>query len=248
MFQEKNVVVTGAGKGVGRALALGFAREGATVLVHYGHNEAGARSAVKEILQAGGKAFAVKADFQHVEELEYLVQQASERLGSIDVWINNAGASANSSERLGHSPLDIFQDLINVDVRGTWWCSRQIHPLMRENSSIITLGWDGALAGGKGLQSELYALSKGAVMSLTRCLAQEYAPRVRVNCIVPGFIENDWSSSLNESTLARFSSQIPLQRWGNPSDIVNLALFLSSPLSSYITGQLFLINGGHIMH
>jgi 3-oxoacyl-[acyl-carrier protein] reductase len=118
---------------------------------------------------------------------------------------------------------------------------------MRDGGCILTTGWDHALDGAPGLPSQMYAISKGAIMSLTRCLAVEFAPRIRVNCIAPGHIENEWSQSLSATARKKASENIPLKRWGTPDDILGTALFLASPAASFITGQTILVNGGEIM-
>ncbi|HEY4384696.1 MAG TPA: SDR family oxidoreductase, partial [Ktedonobacteraceae bacterium] len=228
-------------------LALGFAKQGARVLVHYGHAQAGAEAVVRQIREGGGSAQMIQADLGKTEAVRDLVSQAYEQLGKIDVWINNAGASANSRETAGMSEVEIFERLMQVDVLGTWLCSREVAPYMNDGGCILTTGWDAALSGAKGLPSQIYAMSKGAIISLTRCLALEYAPRLRVNCIAPGYVENEWSQELSEKTRQRLQQANPLQRLGTPEDIVETALFLASPAAAFITGQIILVNGGEVM-
>ena len=247
MFKGKNVVVTGSGRGIGRALALGFAAREATVLLHYGHARQQAEETVRQINAAHGQAILAQADLSKPGEATRLVMQAREKLGSIDVWINNAGASANSEEIRGLSEEEAFERLMAVDVRGTWRCSRDVTAYINTGGSILTIGWDHALDGAPGLASQLYAMSKGAIISLTRCLAQELAPRVRVNCIAPGAIENEWSLGRSQSFRKRVEEGIPMKRWGTPGDIVEAALFLASPAASFITGQVLLVDGGDVM-
>jgi 3-oxoacyl-[acyl-carrier protein] reductase len=189
----------------------------------------------------------IQADLGKTEAVRDLVSQAYEQLGKIDVWINNAGASANSRETAGMSEVEIFERLMQVDVLGTWLCSREVAPYMNDGGCILTTGWDAALSGAKGLPSQIYAMSKGAIISLTRCLALEYAPRLRVNCIAPGYVENEWSQELSEKTRQRLQQANPLQRLGTPEDIVETALFLASPAAAFITGQIILVNGGEVM-
>ncbi len=247
MFQNKTVAITGAGRSIGRTLALGFAAQGATVLVHYSHSGQGAEEVVRQIENGGGHAFSVQADLQQPAEVTRLIQDAHARLGLIDVWINNAGASANSEETKGMSEVEIFERIMHVDVMGTWRCCREVEPYMRSGGCILTTGWDRALDGAPGLPNQMYAMSKGAIMSLTRCLAAEFAPRVRVNCIAPGRIENEWAQTLPPTTRAQAAQTIPMKRWGLPEDILNTALFLASPSAGFITGQVILVNGGEIM-
>ncbi len=247
MLQDKTVVVTGAGRSIGRRLALGFAEQGATVLVHYAHSREGAEEVVGEIKEQGGKAILAQADLRQPEEVARLVKEAHSRLGPIDVWINNAGASANSAETQGMSEIEIFERIVGVDVMGTWRCCREVQQYMRAGGCILTTGWDRALDGAPGLPNQMYAISKGAIMSLTRCLATEFAPRVRVNCIAPGRIENEWSQRLSPASRQQAVQDIPMQRWGTPEDILGTALFLASSAASFITGQVILVNGGEIM-
>jgi 3-oxoacyl-[acyl-carrier protein] reductase len=247
MFQNKTVVITGAGRSIGRVLALGFAAQGATVLVHYSHSSQGAEEVVKQIEAGEGHAYLAQADLRQPDEVARLVQDAHTLLGPIDVWINNAGASANSEETKGMSEVEIFERIMHVDVMGTWRCCREVEPFMNVGGCILTTGWDRALDGAPGLPSQMYAMSKGAIMSLTRCLAAEFAPRVRVNCIAPGRIENEWAQTLSSTSRVNAVQSIPLKRWGLPEDILNTALFLASSSAGFITGQVILVNGGEIM-
>lgn len=248
-IQGKNVVITGGGRGIGRALALGFGREGARVLIHYGKSREQAEEVVREIQASGGLADALQADISDSDQATGLVKEAAKRLGEIDIWINNAGASANSAEAGGLNEIQRFERMMRVDVQGTWTCCREVRPYMRPRGCIINIGWDGALSGAAGLTNQLYAMSKGAVISLTRCLAVEYAPDIRVNCIAPGWIENTWAREQASSAFyQRVKESIPLKRWGQAEDIVGVALFLASPAAAYITGQILPVNGGSVRH
>jgi 3-oxoacyl-[acyl-carrier protein] reductase len=246
MFQGKTAVITGAGHGIGRTLALGFAEQGATVEVHYANSEQGANEVAALIQQRGGRALLARADLRQAAEVAHLVEQAHEQLGAIDIWINNAGASANATETRGMSEDDILERLVEVDIMGTWRCCREVERYMSDGGCILNTGWNGALAGAPGFASQMYAISKGAIISLTRCLAVEFAPRIRVNCIAPGYIENDWSRSLSTVTHQRLIHNVPLQRWGTAEDILGTALFLASPAAAYITGQVIVVDGGEV--
>ncbi|HET8840747.1 MAG TPA: SDR family oxidoreductase [Ktedonobacteraceae bacterium] len=247
MFAKQNVVITGAGRGIGRALALAFATHGAQVLVHYGAARTEAEEVVQQIKASGGQAFAFQANLERQEEVLRLVEAAKESFESVDVWINNAGASANSTEAEGLSELARFERMLAVDVLAVWLCCRGIAEYMNEGGCILNLGWNHALNGAPGLVSELYATSKGAVISLTRSLARTYAPRFRVNCIAPGWIENEWALGRSETFRQKVAQSIPMARWGTSSDIVNMALFLASPNASFITGQILVVDGGEVM-
>ena len=247
MFSQTTVVVTGAGRGIGREMALGFARQGASVLVHYGHARREAEDVVRQIEALGGHALLAQADVSVAADVVRLVDEARTKLGPIDVWINNAGASANSAETTGLGAEERFERVMAVDVIGAWNCCRAAAEYMRERGCMLNIGWDHALDGAPGLVSQLYAVSKGAVIAMSRGLAREFAPRVRVNCIAPGWVENDWARSRSESFRKKMEQRIPLGRWGTASDIVAAALFLASPSAAFITGQVLVVDGGEVM-
>ncbi len=246
-LQDKTVVITGAGRSIGQRLALGFAEQGAHVLVHYAHASKGAEAVVNQIRAQGGRADMAQADLQKADDVARLAQEAQSKLGAIDIWINNAGASANSSETRGMTDIEIFERMVGVDIFGTWRGCTEAVPYMRDGGCIITTGWDGALSGYPTFPDQMYAISKGAIMSLTRCLAQQLAPRIRVNCIAPGRIENEWVQTLSKQAKQKAADDIPMKRWGTPDDILGTALFLASPAASFITGQVLLVNGGGVM-
>lgn len=246
-LHKKTVVITGAGRGIGRTLALGFAAQGATVLVHHGHSQQAAEDVVREIEADDGTAMLAQADISDAEDVARLVKDAVNRLGPIDVWINNAGATANTEETVGLSNLDIFERMMAVDVMGTWLCCRAVAPYMSIGGCILTTGWDHALVGAPGMSNQLYSVSKGAVIAMTRGLARELAPQIRVNCIAPGWIDNAWSTNRPSSFRERVAQTIPLKRWGTAGDVLAAALFLSSSSAAFITGQILPVNGGDVM-
>lgn len=248
MFENKQVVITGAGRGIGRELARSFAGQGARVLIHYGHSRTDAEEVVSGIKAAGGQAWLIQADLARKEEALRLVEQTRERLGTVDVWINNAGASANSSEADKLDEIARFERMLAVDVLAAWICARGVADFMAEGGSILNIGWNHALDGAPGFANQLYGASKGAIIALTRSLARTYAPRIRVNCLAPGWVENDWARTRSENFRQRVAREIPLNRWGTPGDIASAALFLCSPAAAFITGQVLPVDGGEVMH
>ena len=244
-MEGKRVLVTGSGTGIGRGVALEFAREGAAVVLHYAHSEAGAASAVDEIRSAGGTAEVFQADLADVEQVQGLASQAIEFLGGLDVLVNNAGITMNKPF-LEVTP-EQFDTLYNVNIRGMYFLTQAAVPTMIEQGSgaVINLTSVHAFAG--MTEHTIYAGTKAAIVGFTRVLALELATKgVRVNAIAPGWIlvENHLKV-LGEFDQQSAGTTIPAGVIGAPHDIGKLALFLASEESRYIVGQTLVIDGGN---
>ena len=243
-MEGKRVLVTGSGTGIGRGVALEFAREGAAVVLHYAHSEAGAASAVDEIRSAGGTAEAFQADLADIEQVRGLASQAVDFLGGLDVLVNNAGITMNKPF-LQVTP-EQFDTLYDVNIRGMYFLTQAAVPTMIEQGSgaVINLTSVHAFAG--MTEHTIYAGTKAAIVGFTRVLALELATRgVRVNAIAPGWIlvENHLKV-LGDFNQESAGSTIPAGVIGAPHDIGKLALFLASDESRYIVGQTLVIDGG----
>ena len=243
-MEGKRVLVTGSGTGIGRGVALEFAREGAAVVLHYAHSEAGAASAVDEIRSAGGKADVFQADLADIEQVQGLASQAMDFLGGLDVLVNNAGITMNKPF-LEVTP-EQFDTLYNVNIRGMYFLTQAAVPTMIEQGSgaVINLTSVHAFAG--MTEHTIYAGTKAAIVGFTRVLALELATKgVRVNAIAPGWIlvENHLKV-LGEFDQESAGNTIPAGVIGAPHDIGKLALFLASEESRYIVGQTLVIDGG----
>ena len=243
-MEGKRVLVTGSGTGIGRGVALEFAREGAAVVLHYAHSEAGAARAVDEIRSAGGTAEAFQADMADIEQVRALASQAIEFLGGLDVLVNNAGITMNKPF-LQVTP-EQFDTLYNVNIRGMYFLTQAAVPTMIEQGSgaVINLTSVHAFAG--MTEHTIYAGTKAAIVGFTRVLALELATKgVRVNAIAPGWIlvENHLKV-LGEFDQQSAGTTIPAGVIGAPHDIGKLALFLASEESRYIVGQTLVIDGG----
>lgn len=241
-------VVTGSSSGIGRAIALELARAGADVVVHCGRSLQAAEEVAARISQFGRRARVIAADLRTESQLPQLVDAANGLFGLPHIWVNNAGADllTGDAARLPYSQK--LQRLYEVDVRATALLSRDVGALMRDagRGVILNIGWDQADRGMEGDSGELFALSKNAVMGLTRSLAVSLAPHVRVNCIAPGWIRTAWGERAGPEWQARVLRETPLQRWGAPEDIAKLARFLVSDDAAYITGQVINANGGAV--
>ena len=243
-MEGKRVLVTGSGTGIGRGVALEFAREGAAVVLHYAHSEAGAASAVDEIRSDGGTAEAFQADLADIEQVRALASQAIDYLGGLDVLVNNAGITMNKPF-LQVTP-EQFDTLYDVNIRGMYFLTQAAVPTMIEQGSgaVINLTSVHAFAG--MTEHTIYAGTKAAIVGFTRVLALELATKgVRVNAIAPGWIlvENHLKV-LGEFDQKSAGSTIPAGVIGAPHDIGKLALFLASDESRYIVGQTLVIDGG----
>lgn len=239
-------VVTGASSGIGRAIALEFARAGANCLVHARGNAPGAAATAEAIRALGNAAEVALADLGKPAEVEPLVERAWQWRGGVDIWVNNAGADVLTGEAAAWGFEKKLQVLWNVDVAGTMAASRAIGKRMKERGRgvILNMGWDRAEFGMAGDSGELFAATKGAVMAFTRSLARSLAPAVRVNCLAPGWIKTAWGDGASEYWQERAKYEALLQRWGTPEDVARAACFLASPSASFITGQIVPVNGG----
>ncbi len=246
----KQLVVTGASSGIGRAIALAAARAGADVATTYRTNLVGAERVAEEIRALGRRAVVIPADIAQEEDLTRMAGVLRAEFGRVDVWINNAGADilTGPNARLGRlAKLDL---LLAVDLRGTMLASWIAADLMRENPDggvIINMSWDGALQGLEGENPELFAAVKGGVLSFSRSLARSLAPSIRVNVLGPGWIETAFGAEAPPRFKERVTARIPLRRWGTPEDVAAAAVFLASDASRYLTGQMILVNGGEVM-
>ena len=245
-MEGKRVLVTGSGTGIGRGVALEFAKEGAAVVLHYAHSEGGAASAVDEIRQSGGKADAFKADLGEFDEVQDLAARARDFLGGIDVLVNNAGITMNKPF-LQVTP-EQFDTLYNVNIRGMFFLTQAVVPRMIEqgDGAVVNLTSVHAFAG--MTEHTVYAGTKAAIVGFTRVLSLELAQKgVRVNAIAPGWIlvENHLKV-LGDFDQQAAASELPAGVLGAPHDVGKLAIFLASEENRYIVGQTVVIDGGQL--
>ncbi len=244
----KRALVTGSSRGIGAEIARTFAIEGARVVVNFRSSKKEADRVVREIRKNGGKAFSIGADVSEPAEVSRLFKEVKERLGGLDALVNNAGLSDRSiwNQGLKGTTLEMWRRVFAVDAFGTFLCCQAAAPLMKRGGSIVNVSSTPALSG--DVEGLVYASAKGATLSMTRMLAKMLAPRVRVNCMVFGSFETTWVDWLSKRQQKSYLSAIPLRRFGKPRDAANLALYLASDESSYVTGQSLVIDGGEILH
>ena len=243
-LRDQWAVVTGSTHGIGNAIALELARAGANVFVH-GRDADAAEQVCRAIRDMKRQAIAVASDIATSHARAELVERIwKER--PVDIWINNAGVDVLTGDAADWSFDEKLQRLWQLDVLGTIELSRAVGGRMRERSSgiLINIGWDQAEAGMAGDSGELFGPVKGAVMAFTRSLAKSLAPKVRVNCIAPGWIRTAWGEQASGYWQERAVGESLMKRWGEPEDIARTARFLASPAASFITGQIIHVNGG----
>ena len=240
-------MVTGAARGIGAEVAKTFAAEGASVLVNYRSSAGEADGVVRSIRRAGGTAFAFRADVSDPADVAALFAEAKDRLGGVDVLVNNAGLSDGGiwNAKVREITLGMWRRVFAVDSFGTFLCTQAAVKQMRRGGSVVNVASTPAIAGDVG--GLVYASAKGSVVAMTKMLAKELAPRVRVNCMVFGSFGTTWVDWLSPSDAAAYRSSIPLKRFGRPSEAASLALFLASEESSFITGQTVVIDGGEVL-
>jgi 3-oxoacyl-[acyl-carrier protein] reductase len=242
----KTAVVTGASRGIGRAIALELAAAGAVVLIHSRQDGEAATGVADEILASGVDAKVVLADLADPARHEALLEEAWGWRSGVDVWVNNAGADILTGANARLTFDEKLELLWRVDVAATIRLGRMAGSRMKAagHGAIVNIGWDGAERGMAGPSGELFAAAKGAIMAFTRSLAQSLAPEVRVNCVAPGWIKTAWGQQASAAWQDRARDETLLGRWGTPQDIAEVVRFLASPAAGFVTGQVIAVNGG----
>ncbi|MEZ6032527.1 MAG: SDR family oxidoreductase [Planctomycetaceae bacterium] len=243
----KRVLVTGSSVGIGRAIALECARAGADIVVNCRRSVDLAESVAVEARLLGVRVDVIAADVADEQDRRRLIRAAFDA-GRVDALVNNAGADLLTTQLRNAEFSQKMNALLQTDVLGTIELSRMFGRRFQEQGRgvILNIGWDQSDRGMEGDSGELFAAAKNAVMGFSRSLAVSLAPYVRVNCIAPGWIRTAWGAGASDYWQQRVLTETPLQRWGEPRDIANMARFLLSDDADYITGQVININGGAV--
>jgi 3-oxoacyl-[acyl-carrier protein] reductase len=244
----KVAIVTGASRGIGRAVAERFAAEGASVVVNYTQGAANANAVVAGIQAAGGTAIAVQADVSRSTDVVRLVEQTLDRFGRIDVLVNNAGVMV--AKGVLETSEDDWDVTIDVNLKGAYLCSKAVAPVMiRQGSgSIVNMSSNSGLYHPSAMRFTEYVVSKAGMNGLTKAMALALGPQVRINAICPGWIRTDMVEEIDPAIQQRILEETALKRWGTPDDVASSAVFLASDEASFITGELLIVAGGRGMH
>lgn len=248
-------IVTGSSSGIGAATALRLAADGFHVGLHANRNRPGAGEVMEHLGRvAGCQARLFCCDFSDPEQLDPFVEECFAWQGGVQVWINNAGADVLTGEMADAPFLARLERVLQVDVIATLVLSRLVAGRMRETGRpaaaetvadlIVNIGWDQAATGMAGDGGQMFAASKGAIMSATRSLARSYAPDVRFNCVAPGWIRTAWGEQASAAWQERAVEESLLGRWGQPADVAGVISFLAGPDGQFVNGQVIPVNGG----
>ena len=241
MLNGKVALVTGASKGIGRAIAIDFAKNGADVIVNYNRDETSAMKVVEEISGMGRKALAVKADVGNYDQVVQMFSLIKEKFGKLNILVNNAGTSRDRT--LKNMSKQEWDDVINTNLTAAYNVTKHAIPLLQENSSIINIASIVGIYGNFGQTN--YCASKAGLIGFTKALAKEMGKHnIRANVIAPGFIETDMTKVIPLMRKKIIKWMTTLKKLGDPEDIAYAATFLASDKSKFITGEVLNVNGG----
>jgi len=241
-LRGKTAIVTGGGRDIGQACALRLAEEGANVAINYFSSSAGAEETVAKIKASGGNAFALQGDLNDVADVEALVGKTIAEFGGLDVLVNNAGGLI-ARKTIAEMSLEHWRAVMDLNLTSTFLMIKACIPHLKAGAIVNIASQAGRDGGGGGAVA--YATSKGAIMTLTRGLAKELGPDVRVNALCPGMIDTDFHNIFTKPEVRKnVEAATPLKRQGTPKDVANLVAFLATDESSFVTGANVDINGG----
>src|SRR6266481_4661614 len=244
----KVAIVTGASRGIGKAIAERFAAEGAKVTVNWVGKEREAQGVVDSIKKAGGDALSMRADVSSSDDVKQLVRATVDRFGRVDILVNNAGVMFTKS--VLETTEDEWDRTIDINLKGAYLCAKEVAPIMlgQQAGKIIMMSSNSGLYHPSAMRFTEYVVSKAGMNGLTKALALALGPHITVNAICPGWIKTDMIADTDPEVEQRILDETALKRWGTPDDVAGAAVFLASSEADFITGELLIVAGGRGMH
>jgi 3-oxoacyl-[acyl-carrier protein] reductase len=239
-------IITGGGRGIGRAIVVRLAKEGANVAISYRSNDAAAEETAQKVREAGVKCELFKGDVASPEDVQALFKGVSDAFGRVDILVNNAGITRDNL--MMRMKEDEFDEVLRTNLKGTYLCTRAaLRPMVRARwGRIVNVGSVVGLVGNAGQAN--YAASKAGIIGFTKSVAREVAQRgITVNAVAPGYVETELTGGLPEGVKEQILAQVPTARFGEPEEVAEVVAFLSGEGAGYITGQTLAVDGGMTM-
>ena len=246
MEDKKVALITGGTRGIGKAIAIKFAKQGYNLVINYVSDKTDVKGLEEEFKQYNIETLFIKTDVSKFDDCEKMVKDAIEKFGHIDVLVNNAGITKDNL--ILRMSVEDFEKVIDINLKGTFNVTKNVVPYMmkKKTGKIINLASVVGVSGNAGQCN--YAASKAGIIGFTKSIAKELASRnILANCVAPGFIDTDMTSVLNDSVKESINAQIPLKRMGSSEEIANTVYFLAGEENTYITGQVINVDGGMLM-
>lgn len=240
-LNNKVAIITGSSRGIGRATAILFAKEGAKVVINYKTNKKDAEAVVKEV--GINNSLLIQADITKEEDVRKLVDETTNKFGKIDILVNNVGEIIRPGD--WKTDTETWQKTLDVNLTSSWLMTKKVAPIMQKGGAIVNLTSTVGLLGSQYVLA--YSCAKNAIVALTKSFAKELAPNIRVNAVAPSNVMTDMTKGAGTELIERMKQNTPLKRIAEPEELAKAILFLASDDASYITGETLIVDGGYSM-